>query len=448
MELAKHSSRTFCATLFAVALFAANGAFAQGPHERTIYNFQGDNGTAPDGKNPQGGLIADANGNLYGTTNGGGTSTTCPCGTVFQLSPPATAGGAWTETLLHSFSGGASDGGNPQGTLLMDRSGNLYGTTSTGGPSNFGTVFELSPPATVGGAWTETVLYIFPAGGKRGIGPGSTLAMDVNGNLYGTTGNGGTGERCIDKPIGCGTVFELHAPATVGGTWTQSLVFLFGQSEGDLYRPAHLVLHGSTFYGTASNGQGGVVFQLTRDHGDWTRTVLHDFSGGDIQSPDVVTFDSAGNIYGNANFGGGSCIGGCGGVFELSPPATPGDPWTETTLYTFTGGKDGYNPIGQLVFDKAGNLYGTARVGGLKNLSTHDNGTMFELSPPAISGGAWTETTLHEFGGIRINDENQPFQDGSQPFGGVVFVKGKFYGTTNGGGSLSFGTAFSVTIAP
>jgi len=440
MNLAKHSSRFYCAA-FAVALFAATSAFAQGPHEKTLYSFQGNNGAYPDGWGSQAGLTADANGNLYGTSYQGGTNTTCPCGTVFELSPPTTSGGTWTETILHSFAGGNSDGANPAARLIFDKAGNLYGTTSAGGTNNQGTVFELSPPATSGGSWTETVLYIFPADGSRGSGPENIVIADATrGTLIGTTGAGGRGNACLYAPGGCGVLYRL-TPDSSRTVWTQTVLHNFGMTSSDIFAPANLTLHNNVLYGTAQKGADGetsLVFQMVHPGGTWSDEVLFEFpGGGSIQSPSALTFDAAGNIFGAARSGGGNCVGGCGGIFELTKS---GATWTGTTLYTFTGGKDGQGPIGNLAYI-AGSLYGTTRVGGLKNSFTQGNGTIFQLSPPSTSGDPWTETTMHEFGGTHYND-------GSQPFSGLVFVKGKFYGTTNMGGSLGFGTVFSLTIAP
>src|SRR5262249_42360389 len=146
-----------------------------------------------DGANPQAGLIFDSSGNLYGTATGGGRASNCTggCGVVFELSPPATAGGTWTPTLLHSFAGGAGDGANPRAGLIADSSGNLYGTTMLGGGTGCagagcGTVFELFPPATSGGTWTERLLHSFAGGAGDGSFPSSGLIFDRSGNLYGT----------------------------------------------------------------------------------------------------------------------------------------------------------------------------------------------------------------------------------------------------------------------
>jgi uncharacterized repeat protein (TIGR03803 family) len=165
------------AFLALAVLFTIGTAFAT--TEKVVYSFQG----SLDGYRPSASLVADADGNLYGTTAFGGSSS----GTVFELSPPATADGAWTGTVLYAFQGGSNDGAFPMGTLVFDKQGNLYGTTEEGGPQGTGTIFELSPPATAGVAWTEAILWIFPQGLLRGYSPAGKLVIDASGNLYGTT---------------------------------------------------------------------------------------------------------------------------------------------------------------------------------------------------------------------------------------------------------------------
>jgi uncharacterized repeat protein (TIGR03803 family) len=186
--------------------------------EKIIHTFVG----GSDGRSPQAGLIIDKKGNLYGTTYQGGTGTNCgafACGTVFELSPKT--GGGWTEKILYSFKGGTGDGQNPAASLLMDSAGNLYGTTvagGTGGSVNSGTVFKLSPNGS--GGYTETVLHSFTSGGTDGCNPFAGLVLDSKGNLYSTTGAGGT--------YGFGTVFELSPGSK--GKWTETILHSFGAS--------------------------------------------------------------------------------------------------------------------------------------------------------------------------------------------------------------------------
>jgi uncharacterized repeat protein (TIGR03803 family) len=356
--------------LAVAAIFFSASAQAQFT-ETAIYTFAG--GT--DGMGPWAGLIFDSAGNLYGTTYDGG-DTTCyyqGCGTVFKLTP--TSGGSWTETVLYAF-GGGSDGANPYGSLTSDAAGNLYGTTFYGGDTTAcapsagcGTVFELTP--TSGGGWTESIVYAFK-GGKDGKMPTGGLIFDPAGNLYGMTEEGG-GTAC--GGYGCGTVFEL-TPSSSG----------------------------------------------------WKETVLHSFTGGKDGGVPVagLIFDAAGSLYGTT-FNGGSnavCYYGCGVAFKLTPSSVG---WREGVLHTFTLGNDGGNPFGSLIFDGAGNLYGT----------TFSGGGVFKLTHG--SGGGWIEGTIHSFGNKL---------EGAVPMAGVVFDSaGNLYGSTStGNGQSQFGTVFELTL--
>ena len=297
-----------------------------------IYGFSG-----PDGRQPQGNLVMDTAGNFYGTTiYGGAYKSGCNnqgCGVVFRLSPPKN-GGAWTETVLYSFSGG-DDGANPQAGVILDSAGNLYGTTEFGGSNGLGTVFEVSPAQ--GGTWTEIViLSVF-----EGLSPLGSLVFDDAGNLFGTTGSSG--------PQGGGTVFGL-SPGP-GGTWTYTLVYAFdgfnGSQDGD--------------------GPGAGLI-----------------------------FDNAGNLCGTTEYGGKYRQGGnfgYGTVFELSPNFD--GTWTESILYSFAGGSDGAVPQTALAFDPAGNLYGTTLQGGSGGFSCLGNGcgTVFALVPDGQGG--WNKRSFH-----------------------------------------------------
>jgi len=419
----KSLPRATFALLAAVSILMFAGiACASGPLEKVLHTFTGQ----PDGAGPVSGLVADHAGNLFGTTKYGGTETCtggefAGCGTVFELTPPTVAGGAWTETVIHSF-GGLNDGIYPTAPLFIDGLGNLYGTTDAGGgKQNVGTVFEVSPPVTSGDAWTETVIFKFDTdyGPVRGYPPFGRVTVAA-GNIYGTAQNGG---------------------------WEDIILYNFGSNSGDGAFPVGNLLFDRTgaIYGTTTGSPGetaGTIFQLTGERRSWTlRTIFTFGSNVDGISPHGLIFDNAGNLYGTTSSGGVGSEGGV--VFEVTPPATSGDPWTEAVLYTFVGGKDGATPDAGLALDKAGNLYGTAFNGGLNNHSTNNNGTVFELSPPAVPGGTWTETTLHEFGGPTYND-------GNSPTGGIVFSKGKLFGATANytGAAPGLGGVFSVAFAP
>jgi uncharacterized repeat protein (TIGR03803 family) len=411
-----------------------------GPYEKVIHYFARDgNGFDP------GPLTADAAGNLYGTTLGGGTGR-CDCGTVYRLSPPATAGGEWTETILYSFQWSKTniaEGEGPVGRVIFDKKGNLYGATEYGGIQNRGVIFELSPPSVEGEDWTESILYFFPRSGKRGLG-GVSLDLGPDGDLYGLAGEGGTGTFCTGAyiPNKCGVAFVLQHPPEPGGTWTQHLLYEFGTAEGGSGYPNHFVfspsgaLYGITAFGGSSGY--GTFFKLAKEQGKWTETTLYNFTGAsDGGLPTGFVFDQAGNVFGTAARGGeGGCN--CGVVFELLRPSVVGGAWTEFTLYAFSNSNDGYNPEGPLIFDKAGNLYGETVSGGDP---TCQCGTIFQLSPPTTSGAEWSQTTLHAFLGHYVHG------DGDSPMG-LVFYKGKFFGTTYGGGRRRVGTVFSLVIVP
>jgi len=413
--------------IFAVTLSVTNTWASVHWKETVLQNFNGTNGSGP-----QSGLIFDTAGNLYGTTTSGGTYN---YGTVFELSP--TVGGGWSETVLHNFNENGSDGWGPQSGLIFDAAGNLYGTTTSGGTYNHGTVFELSPMP--GGGWTETVLYSFGNSTDGAYPYYAGVIFDAAGNLYGTTYSGGTYNCPGDG--GCGTVFKLTP--TVGGGWTETVLYNFGNGT-DGYAPyAGLILDAAgNLFGTTTYGgtnrcaeaqyQGcGTVFELSPTAGGgWTETVLHNFDGTDGAIPIAsLIFDTAGNLYGTTE-GGGSYTND-GTVFQLSPMAGGG--WTETVLYSFNEqGPGGYGPAaGPLVFDAARNLYGTVFNGG-----AYFGGTVFKLAPTV--GGGWTETVLYNFGYST---------DGNGPWAGLIFdATGNLYGTTWYGGTYQCGQGGCGTV--
>lgn len=340
---------------------------ANGWTESVLYSFNPNNG---DGWAPTSAPVFDAAGNLYGTTEFGGTGA-CSifgCGTVYQLLPSGDA--TWKETILHDFNG--TDGWQIHPGLTIDSSGNLYGMATGGGAYSSGTVFALSPS---GGTWSFSVIHQF-FGGMDGSHPFAALTVDPAGNLYGTTSaGGGTSSAC---KYGCGTVFELSPSGS--GTWTETTLHNFTASANDGSAPACTLTFDAAgnLYGTAFSGGGasnaGIVFQLSRHANVWTESVLHNFNqrAGDGAGPtNSVAFDGAGNLYG-MTIGGGSH--GRGTAFQLTPAAT--GQWSETMLNNFSGqGAGGYFPNSGPVF-VGGNLYGIAASGGRNN-----QGTVFELTP-------------------------------------------------------------------
>lgn len=339
--------------------------------ETILYTFTG----GADGAFPLAGLIFDGAGNLYGMTNGGGYLGN---GVLFELSPSSS--GPWNETVLHTFSGG-SDGGRPYGSLIFDSAGNLYGSAGIGGNSSHcqrglgcGVIFELSPSSE--GAWQETVLYAFN-GGAEGVTPAGTLIFDPAGNLYGTTIEGGDLVHC---QRGCGVVFELSSSS---GSWKETVLHAFaGGNDGGVPVGSLAFDPIGNLYGTTQQGGKygwGVVFELSpSSSGAWKGTAVHAFTGGaDGASPEAgVILDAAGNLYGTTFEGGGSfdlCSAGCGVVFKLS--RTSQGIWKELVLHTFSEGKDGAEPFAGLIFDAAGNLYGTSEYG------PYQAGVVFSITP-------------------------------------------------------------------
>jgi uncharacterized repeat protein (TIGR03803 family) len=420
---------------------------------------------------PSGGLVFDPVGNLYGVTEGGGSS---GLGVVFKLTPGSN--GSWTETVLYNFQGG-SDGEFPEGILAFDQNGNLYGTTYSGGTADFGTVYELVSSIT---GWTKTTLWnytggsdggnpafgvtlgasgqvyaaslvgspnpplnanssvieLIPANGlwgettltrfspTDGAGPETNLTAGTAGNFYGTTIGGGA--------YGYGTIFELTKSS--GGIWTETVLYSFksglgnrGASPSALILDAEGNLYGETAYGGAPGF--GTVFELSPSApGKWTEKDLYTFTGGTAGDHPLggLVFDAQGNLYGATEYGGsgsGCGVAKCGIVFKLAPSSGT---WSQTVIYNFTGGAtDGANPGAGLVFDQNGNLYGTTQFGGNASACTKGCGVVFQLSP---SAGVWTEHLLYMF--------TNAHPDGRQPAANLIFdPQGNLYGTTEGGGT-------------
>jgi len=441
------STRLLLAT-FSLAVLAILGATpATAQTEKILYRFDS---VVNDGYFPTGTLITDKQGNLYGTGGGGGTFNQ---GTVFELTR---SGGVWIENTLYTFTGNA-DGGRPSGGLVFDKSGNLYGTTFYGGANfaNYGTggvVFELSPPTTKGQPWTETVLYDFSDSlSAVGFTPAGGVSFDAAGNLYGVASDGGNGDASLCGDQGCGTLFQLQPPSVSGGSWTLYDIhdFLTGTAEDGFAPDSVIVGPGGVLYGTTLAGQKpfegkyefvpGIVFRLnppTTSGGAWTERILYTFLPNQPTTgamPNSVMLMNE-HLFGTTQQGGFS---NAGVIFELAPPIVLGE-LNETVLYNFTGGSDGSTPLGGLIMDSSGNLYGTAAHGGLVsgNCQNAGCGTVFKLSK---NNGDWTETTLYDFTGG---------SDGWAPQGNLLMRGGMLFGTTDLGGvqvSEGAGTVFEVT---
>jgi uncharacterized repeat protein (TIGR03803 family) len=398
-------------TMFFGLLATATSTFAESSPQ-VLYNF----GAGTDGYNPVAGLILDAAGNLYGTTQDGGAYGGPGYGTVFELSP--NADGTWTETVLHSF-GNGTDGSSPQTSLIFDGDGNLYGTTPKGGTYGKGTIFRVAPGSD--GAWAETVLHSLTGGGD-GSEPGSPLTIDPAGNLYGTTEVGGA--------YTFGTAFEL-SPGKNGG-WTETVLHSFSHNGKDGYSPrtgltfdAAGNLYGTTFKGGTydkgcpeGGGGCGTVFKLSPGaKGKWTETLLHSFqfNATDGRYPDgALAFDAGGSLYGTTSFGGRF---GYGTIFQLMHGKKGA--WTETTLIAVNGGG---RPNGPLLFDAAGNLYGTVGPG-------HNPGVIFKLT---FINGKWTE------------DAAWGLSEGFPSPGPILDAAGNIYDTDYTGGSYTYGIVFEI----
>jgi len=414
-------------------LIVTPGAWSQTKYQ-TLHRFQERYGHSKYGLEPTAGLTFDRAGNLYGTTQYGGAHSS---GTAFELTPNSSGG--WTESVLYSFCSltKCQDGGTIFGSLIFDLAGNLYGTATSGGSHKSGTVFQLSPNSN--GGWTETVLYNFCSLPKcsDGAGPLAGLIFDQAGNLYGTTANGGGGSGNDE-----GTVFKLEPNAN--GSWTESVLHSFNGPDGSgpgasLIFDSTGNLYGTTEYGGTGGGGtagGGTIFELMPANGGWTESVLYNFCSlpncSDGSQPRAsLIFDQAGNLYGTTFLGDAACN--CGVVFQLT--FGQGGSWTETVLHAFTGGYDGGYAWGGLVFDGTGNLFGTAYEGGnLTACPTGGCGVVFKLTPN--SKGAWHEAVLHDF----------MAHPGALPAAGMIFDSaGNLYGTTRGYNSPFNGSVFEIT---
>jgi hypothetical protein len=368
-------------------------------------------------------VVIGGDGVLYGATTVGGRYYG---GTIFSLVPPETPGGAWVETVPYNFTGG-SDGSDPT-DLVMGGDRVLYGTT--GEPSSHTTIFSLSPPTSTGSAWIFKVVYTF-SGGSDGFAAEPGLIIGEHGVLYGTTASGGASSE------GAGSVFSLAPPTSTEGSWNYTLLYgfsLLNSVPGQDPLAGVVIGKGGVLYGTTFGGGtwgSGTVFSLTpptSPGGPWTEAVLHafapfPFSPGDGLNPYAsLVIGEDGVIFGTTYMGGTSGLNE-GTTFSLTPPASPGGIWTETILHNFQG-SDGENP--STLVSSGGILYGCARGGPL------GNGVVYSLSP-TTAGGPWMES-LYAFSGG---------SDGSLPRTLLPSKGGVLYGSTIYG-AAGGGTVFAI----
>jgi len=432
------------AWLMAAVAIVALSCAAQSPSLDTIYSFTG----GANGADPNAALVFGGGkyaSDLFGTTPYGGNASCYPsgCGTVFQLKP----GTNWTQTVIYSFQGGA-DGANPVASLAVSKDGILYGTTENGGLTGNGTVFELKPPTSKGGSWTETVLYNFNGTAAATVDISGTTVTQTEGSSF-VTGSAWVGmpvSFCIPPPAK-----DPTEPCTPAGTYTVASVqsatqltltesagseegyYLLVQDGtepvGNLTLLSNGKLYGTTF-GGGSNG-AGTAFQLTppTGSGPWTEDVIYNFGGGtqagqDGAGPEGGFVLSKSDLYGTTYAGTNGGV-----VFKLSPGKTA---WSETILYSFKSYATGYEPYGNLVQDSNGVIYGTTTAGGQDGY-----GILFSLTAPESGKGQYTLTTIHAF----TNGA-----DGGSPYGGLLLgSNGVLYATVTSGCEYGVGGVLEFT---
>ena len=388
-----------------------------------IHNFTGQ----ADGSGPQAGVVFDRAGNMYGTTQFGGVASGCEgCGVVYKLSR---AGQGWIVNPLYNFKGPAQgDGVSPTAGVIFGPDGILYGTTFRGGANNFGTVYQLRPPATACKSatcpWNETVLYSFGSLPDAEYPNQGNLVFDTAGNLYGTTIYGGGFQLDCDDQS-CGGAYQMSRS---NGGWAENVICPLGSCTFPGFWPmAGLTLdNAGNLYGTVTNTSGGVFEMLPQQNGSWLSNTLYSFlSQPQFYPAGGVILDGAGNVYGTTA-GGGTGQGGT--VFEL---VKTGSSWNLDVLYNFsyTGDELTPGPQASLAMDAIGNLYGTTLFDGENGC-----GTVFELSP---AGGSWNLTTLHDF---------TCQADGGRPLSSVAIgADGNLYGTATQGGAFNGGVVWKIT---
>ena len=402
-RLARGAALIFLAMSAAVAV--------HGQTYTILHEFTG----GSDGGFPLSGVTLDRAGNLYGTTSIGGSEFCAGggCGGVYRMQHRS---GGWTLTPLFTFPD-AAFAGMPNSRVVFGPDGTLYGTTEADEPGDYGDVFRLQPPFSICPAfscpWRETHLYGF-TNAPDGANPAGDVVFDNAGNLYGVTTNGGTSGSNCPNNRSCGTVYKL---SRVQGGWQETVIYDFQGGDDGGFPNAVTFDSSSKLVGTTSSrgtNNRGTVFSLAPNgQGLWSETTLYSFSGGvDGGSPAAgVIPDGSGGFLGTTSSGGS---GGGGTVWQLSPS---GGQWVLTTLTSFN---DGGEPASVLTMDAAGRLYGTTLAGG-----GFHAGCVYKLTH---TNGGWTLTTLFAFNGS---------SDGGQPYSNVsIDAAGNLYGTARVGGGV------------
>jgi len=398
----------------------------------TLYSFSSQDYGADE---PLRGVVLGPQGVLYGVSALGGK---WDLGTVYELLPPVSSGGDWTQVVLHSF----NDEAGWNGWLVMGPSASLYGVTSSG-------VFKLDPPTGTSSQWRYTVIYDGAAVGSLVFG----VPLGYGQSLYGTA------NCAFSLPGGplCAAVYGLTPPPVAGGPWTYSTVYnLPGGTPGSRVAGGFAVGAGGTLFGVTSDGgydggfcsgwEGcGTVFSLTPPAaagGPWTEAILRAFNPGvgDGNRPKAGLVIGPGGVLYGTTFGGGQGYAGCEGdggagggtVFSLTPPSAAGEPMTETILHEF-GVSEGDGCSPATTLVLGPN---GVLYGTTEYGGASNDGTAFGLTPPASAGGSWIETILHSFSGKA---------DGRYPNELTLAPDGTLYGTTTVGGAYAQGTMFAIT---
>lgn len=321
-----------------------------------LYSFKG----AADGGEPYKGVTLDPQGNLWGTTVSGGEGP-CDggCGVVYKL---AFSGGNWHQSIVHSFTD--TDGSGPGSPVSIDRQGNVYGTTPTGGSLGLGVVYELTP---ANGSWAFQVIHTFTGGTDGSGGSAGKLLINSAGELYGVCTEGGD--------LGFGTVYKL---AQQNGAWQFTTLYAFHDQPdgalpyGGLIQDRAGNLYGTTYY--AGEHDWGTVYELADNNGAWNETVLYSFHGGSDGGNPIskLVSDAQGNLYGTTSAGGAASCG-CGTIFKLT---RANGTWTESVAYRFLGAPKPGFAYNSMVPDGQGSFYGATVHGGGGN-----DGAIYKFTP-------------------------------------------------------------------